>query len=82
MYTGWGGGQLSLKCRVYAEGVCWLYRDEKSLGHYGNSYSKARLSPMIPKMPKMLGAKITSRLMQVSRPVAMSTCRNQLNSWF
>lgn len=44
------------------------------------SPSQVRFSPMIPNMPKMLGAKITSRLMHVSRPVAMSTCRNQLNS--
>ena len=35
--------------------------------------------PMMPKMPRMLGAKMTSKLMQVSRQTAIAMWRGQLN---
>lgn len=34
--------------------------------------------PMIPKIPRMLGAKMTSRLMKVSSTKAMAMWRGQL----
>lgn len=47
---------------------------------YNSKHGAVVFSPMMPKIPKMLGANITSMLMKLSRMIAMATWRSQLNA--
>lgn len=47
---------------------------------YSSSHRTVVFLPMMPKIPKMLGANMTSMLMKLSRTIAMAMWRSQLKA--